>query len=208
MIREISEYDSNSLSAAGVPEVIDAGDSVVMAGFIDAHVHVNDPGRVEWEGFETAARAAIAGGVTTIVDMPLNSIPATTTLDALVQKQGAARRGSDINIGFWGGVVPGNAQELRAMAQAGVRGFKCFLVPSGVPEFAEVEASDLRTAMPIIAELGLPLLVHAELPGPIIAALDQAGRCDAYDAYAATRPAPPARVGLVWSVHRSLARRT
>ena len=186
VIRRVSSYDDVGEGC----EVVDASaDAVIMPGFIDAHVHVNDPGRGEWEGFETAARAAIAAGVTTIVDMPLNSIPATTTVDALLAKQEAAQRGAAVNVAFWGGVVPGNAQELRAMAQAGVRGFKCFLVPSGVPEFAEVEAADLRTAMPIIAELGLPLLVHAELPGPIVAALSRAGKCAEYGAYAATRPA-------------------
>ena len=184
-IVRVSSYDDVSEEV----EIVDAGDAVLMPGFIDAHVHVNDPGRDEWEGFETAARASIAGGVTTIVDMPLNSVPATTTVEALLMKQKAAKLGADVNVAFWGGVVPGNAQELRAMAQAGVRGFKCFLVPSGVPEFAEVEAADLLTAMPIIADLGLPLLVHAELPGPIVAALSQAGKCEDYAAYAATRPA-------------------
>ena len=147
--------------------VYDAGDSVVMPGLVDTHVHINEPGRTEWEGFETATRAAAAGGVTTLIDMPLNSIPATTTAAALATKRAAARKKCWVNVGFWGGVVPGNAGELRALYRAGVFGFKCFLVPSGVPEFDNVSETDLRGALPILAELDAPLLIHAELPGPI-----------------------------------------
>lgn len=147
--------------------IYDAGESVVMPGLVDTHVHINEPGRTDWEGFETATRAAAAGGVTTLIDMPLNSIPATTTAAALETKRKAARKKCWVNVGFWGGVVPGNAEELRALHQAGVFGFKCFLVPSGVPEFAHVNEDDLRTALPTLAALDAPLLVHAELPGPI-----------------------------------------
>jgi allantoinase len=147
--------------------IYDAGESVVIPGLVDTHVHINEPGRTDWEGFETATRAAAAGGVTTLIDMPLNSIPATTTPVALETKRAAARKKCWVDVGFWGGVVPGNAGELRALHRAGAFGFKCFLVPSGVPEFAQVSEDDLRAALPILASLDTPLLVHAELPGPI-----------------------------------------
>ena len=147
--------------------VYDAGKSVVMPGLVDTHVHINEPGRTDWEGFETATRAAAAGGVTTLIDMPLNSIPATTTAAALEAKRAAARDKCWVNVGFWGGVVPGNSGDLRALSRAGVFGFKCFMVPSGVPEFEHVNESDLRAALPKLAAMDLPLLVHAELPGPI-----------------------------------------
>src|SRR5882672_8522343 len=111
-------------------EIVEAGEeSIVMPGLVDSHVHVNEPGRTEWEGFATATRAAAAGGVTTIVDMPLNCIPATTTRDALIAKKAAASSLS-VDVGFWGGVVPGNAGELEAIAAEGALGFKCFMVPS------------------------------------------------------------------------------
>src|SRR5438034_4055785 len=139
---------------------VDVGDAVLLPGIVDTHVHVNEPGRTEWEGFETATRAAAAGGVTTIVDMPLNSIPATTTAAALAEKRAAAAGKCAIDVFFWGGVVPGNAGELESLAAAGVLGFKCFLAPSGVYEFPHVGERDLSEAMPIVARLGLPLLVH------------------------------------------------
>lgn len=147
--------------------VHDAGESVVMPGLVDTHVHINEPGRTDWEGFETATRAAAAGGVTTLIDMPLNSIPATTTAASLEIKRAAAHKKCWVNVGFWGGVVPGNAGELRALHRAGAFGFKCFLVPSGVPEFVHVSEDDLRAALPTLAALDAPLLVHAELPGPV-----------------------------------------
>ena len=149
--------------------VEDFGDLWLMPGLVDTHVHVNEPGRTEWEGFETATRAAAAGGITTLVDMPLNSIPATTTAAALRAKREAARGKLQVDVAFWGGVVPGNAAALAGLAAAGAPGFKCFLVPSGVDEFPAVTEADLNQAMPVIAGLGLPLLVHAELPGPIAA---------------------------------------
>src|SRR5579875_2125561 len=108
---------------------------VLLPGLVDTHVHINEPGRTDWEGFDTATRAAAAGGVTTVVDMPLNSVPATTTLEALETKRASARAQSHVDIGFWGGAVPGNVGELEAMHEAGVLGFKAFLVDSGVPEF-------------------------------------------------------------------------
>jgi allantoinase len=144
----------------------DFGDLVIMPGIVDTHVHVNEPGRTNWEGFETACAAAAAGGVTTIVDMPLNSVPATTTVRALDEKRRAASQ-TRVHVEFWGGVVPGNASEIDPLADAGVRGFKCFLSPSGVDEFACVDEDDLRAALPILATRDLPLLVHAEWPASL-----------------------------------------
>ena len=169
--------------------VRDAGDFLVMPGLVDTHVHVNDPGRAEWEGFETATRGAAAGGVTTIVDMPLNSVPATTSAAALKAKRAAAQGHTAVNVAFWGGIVPGNTAELPALCDAGARGFKCFLVPSGVDEFPAVDERDLRAALPVLAERGLPLLVHAELPGPIEAAAVADGNRRAYSTWLASRPA-------------------
>jgi allantoinase len=139
-------------------------DAAILPGLVDTHVHINEPGRTHWEGFETATRAAAAGGVTTLIEMPLNSIPATTTVAAYEQKIAAAEGKLHVNTGFWGGVVPGNTLELEPLWRAGVFGFKCFLVPSGVDEFLHVDENDLREAMPVLARLGAPLLVHAESP--------------------------------------------
>ena len=174
VIASISGY--NDLPSG--KHVYDAGESVVMPGLVDTHVHINEPGRTEWEGFETATRAAAAGGVTTLIDMPLNSIPATTSAAALETKRTAARGKCCVNVGFWGGVVPGNAGELGALHRAGAFGFKCFLVPSGVPEFEHVVKDDLRAALPILAALDAPLLVHSELPGPIEEANKQLAKSD------------------------------
>jgi allantoinase len=134
---------------------------------VDTHVHINEPGRTEWEGFATATRAAAAGGITSLIEMPLNSIPATTSVGASQAKLAAAAGKLSVDTGFWGGVVPGNARELPALWQAGCFGFKCFLIDSGVREFASVGESDLREALPVLARIGAPLLAHAELPGPI-----------------------------------------
>lgn len=171
--------------------VHDAGESVVMAGLVDTHVHVNEPGRAEWEGFETATRAAAAGGVTTLLDMPLNSIPATTTVDALEQKRAIARGRCHVDVGFIGGVVPGNTADLAPLVHAGVLAFKCFLIDSGVKEFAHVGETDLRHAMPILASLGRVLMVHAELPGPVdraVAALDPSADPRCYATWLRTHP--------------------
>ncbi len=151
--------------------VHEAGDLAVMPGVVDTHVHINEPGRAEWEGFSTATLAAAAGGVTTLIEMPLNSIPATTTLAGFREKLSAAAGKLLVDVGFWGGVVPGNAAELRPLWEAGVFGFKCFLVDSGVAEFARVNEEDLRLVLPELAKIGAPLLAHAELPGPIEEAL-------------------------------------
>lgn len=159
---------------------------VLLPGLVDTHVHVNEPGRTDWEGFDSATRAAAAGGVTTIVDMPLNSIPATTTVAALAAKQEHARGRSHVNVGFWGGAVPGNDRDLAPLVAAGVLGFKCFLVDSGVPEFAPLSTVELRTAMRTVAGLGSLLVVHAEDPAAIAAAPPAHGR--KYDEFLRSRP--------------------
>ena len=186
VIAEVSAFEH---AAAGC-RLDDAADFVVMPGVVDTHVHVNEPGRTEWEGFETATRAAAAGGVTTIVEMPLNSIPATTSVEAFDAKRRAAAGKCFVDVGFWGGVVPGNTTDLQPLWEAGALGFKCFLVPSGVDEFAFVTEADLRAAMPILAGLGAPLLADAELPGPIESACARTGAGDPrrYATYLATRP--------------------
>jgi allantoinase len=153
-------------------------EAAILPGLVDTHVHINEPGRTHWEGFETATRAAAAGGVTTLVEMPLNSIPATTALAAYQQKIAAAKGKLHVNIGFWGGVVPGNTSELEPLWNAGVFGFKCFLVPSGVDEFSHVGEADLLHAMPVLARLGAPLLVHAESPS-YLPARPPESECDA-----------------------------
>jgi allantoinase len=161
VIEQILEFDSEDPTGA---RVFNAPDLIVSPGIVDTHVHVNEPGRSEWEGFDSATRAAAAGGVTALIDMPLNSIPATTTVGALHTKVEAARAQCHVDVGFWGGVVPGNTRELEPLIDAGVRGFKCFLVPSGVDEFPAVSEADLRLALPTLARRGVPLLVHAEDP--------------------------------------------
>ena len=140
----------------------DFGSAVIMPGVIDVHVHVNEPGRTEWEGFETATQAAAAGGTTTIIDMPLNASPVTTTLAAFQQKLDSTDGKMNTNVGFYAGLVPGNAQHLEAMLQAGVVGVKCFLTHSGIDEFPNVTERDLDEAMPIIAKYNIPLLAHCE----------------------------------------------
>ena len=173
--------------------VVDAGESIVMPGLVDTHVHINEPGRTEWEGFETGTRAAAAGGVTTILDMPLNSIPATTTVDALEVKRKAAREKSVVNVEFIGGVVPGNVGDLEGLRDAGVRAFKCFLSPSGVDEFPAVGERDLREALPVLARLGLPLMVHAEDPARL---LPSRGSSRKYGDYLMTRPVAAERAAI------------
>lgn len=168
----------------------DAGDLFVLPGLIDVHVHINEPGRTEWEGFETATRAAAAGGCTCMIDMPLNCIPSTTTVAALEEKRSAAVGKTYVDVAFWGAVVPGNANDIVPLAQAGVRGFKCFLTHPGTAEFEMVTEADLRKAIPKVAETGLPLLTHAELPGPIAEACAQLENEDwtRYQTYLRSRP--------------------
>ena len=167
-----------------LPDVIDVGDLVVSPGLVDAHVHVNEPGRTEWEGFATATRAAAAGGVTTIVDMPLNASPVTTARVALDAKLAATEGQRGVDVGFWAGVVPGNAAALIDLARAGVLGGKAFMVPSGIDEFAHVGERELREAMPVLRDHGLPLLAHAEIDLGAPAPADPRS----YAGYAASRP--------------------
>ncbi len=144
-------------------EILDLGDLALLPGVIDPHVHINEPGRTDWEGFETATRAAIAGGLTMLVDMPLNSSPVTTTVANLHAKLAAARGRIHTNCGFWGGVVPGNLMEIEPLIREGVLGFKAFLTHSGIDDFPNATEADLRAVMAILARHGLPLLVHCEL---------------------------------------------
>ncbi len=141
----------------------DVGDNIIMPGVIDAHVHINEPGRTDWEGFETATQAAAAGGITTIVDMPLNANPVTTTVNAFDEKIAASKDKLHVNVGFYGGLIPGNQSELEGLMKAGVLGVKCFLTHSGIDEFPNVTENEIDAAMPIIAKYGLPLLAHCEL---------------------------------------------
>jgi allantoinase len=163
-ITTIADYESLPPGC----ELVEADEqSIVMPGLVDSHIHVNEPGRTEWEGFATATRAAAAGGITTIIDMPLNSIPPTTTLAGFEEKLTAAKNKCLVDVGFWGGVVPGNTSELSGLLNAGVVGFKCFLIHSGVDEFSNVTEENLRIALPELTRLGAILIVHAEVPGPI-----------------------------------------
>ena len=164
-----------------------ADGEVLLPGLVDTHVHINEPGRTEWEGFDTGTRAAAAGGVTTVIDMPLNSIPATTTVAALQRKRECAVAQAHIDVGFWGGAVPGNVGELEGMHAAGVFGFKCFLVDSGVPEFPPLDPAGLAAAMAEAARLGALLIAHAE-DAEVIAAAPAPGG-PSYATYLRSRPA-------------------
>lgn len=166
--------------------VQDLGDKVLLPGLIDPHVHINEPGRTDWEGFDTATRAALAGGITTLVDMPLNSTPVTTTVQALEAKLAAAENQLHAHCGFWGGLVPGNANQIEGLVRAGVLGFKAFLTHSGIDDFPNVTEADLHQALPILAKYDLPLLVHCELSHPNDAWLQPDKR--SYRHYLASRP--------------------
>jgi allantoinase len=171
-------------------EVHDFGSAPVLPGLVDSHVHINEPGRTEWEGFATATRAAAAGGYTLLVDMPLNCLPATTEVAALEAKREAARGKCRVDWAAWGGVVKGNQNDIEALAEAGVPGFKCFLIHPGIDGFTMVDEQDLRWALPHVARTGLPLLVHAELAGPIDAATGRLAGADwkSYATYVKSRP--------------------
>lgn len=163
----------------------DVGDLYVMPGLVDSHVHINEPGRTEWEGFETATKAAAAGGITTIVDMPLNSTPVTTTVKSFQAKLRAAEGKLWVDCGFYGGVVPGNQQDIKPLLDAGVLGMKAFLIHSGIDDFPNATEADLRSAMPILHDYGAPLLVHCEL-GKELPPYE--GHPRSYAAYLASRP--------------------
>ncbi|MDP4262482.1 MAG: allantoinase AllB [Bacteroidota bacterium] len=166
--------------------VNNVADKVLMPGIVDPHVHINEPGRTDWEGFDTATKAAIAGGITTLVDMPLNSSPVTTTAKALDEKIKAAGGQLHTHCGFWGGLIPGNKNEIEPLIQKGVLGFKAFLTHSGIDEFPNVTEDDLRKAMPVIAKQDLPLLVHCELSEEPVNRKSGPGR--SYRDYVASRP--------------------
>jgi allantoinase len=168
----------------------DFGSDCILPGLVDTHVHINEPGRSEWEGFNTATRAAAAGGYTTLVDMPLNCLPETTTVAALEQKRTAAQGNCHVDWAAWGGVVADNQEHIAALAAAGVRGFKSFLIYPGIEGFTMVDEAQLRGALPHVAKTGLPLLVHAELAAPVEAAAQALSGADwtKYATYLASRP--------------------
>lgn len=201
IIEALTPYDAPPAAR----ETVDlADDEVLLPGLVDSHVHVNEPGRTEWEGFETATRAAAAGGVTTIVDMPLNSIPATTTVEALEIKRAAARARCHVDVAFWGGMVPDNLDQLAGLHAAGVMGFKAFLAPSGVDEFPHVTYDQLGRALEVLAPLDALTVVHAEDPHVLDEAVAPSGR--GYAAFLASRP--PQAEDIAIERLADLARRT
>jgi allantoinase len=170
--------------------VKDFGNAAILPGLVDSHVHINEPGRTEWEGFRTATRAAAAGGYTLLVDMPLNCLPATTTVAALEAKRKAASAQCRVDWMAWGGLVSDNQEHIEELATAGVPGFKCFLIHPGIDGFTMVTEQELRAALPHVARTKLPLLVHAELPGPVDSATRRLADADwsKYATYLHSRP--------------------
>src|ERR1700730_1009240 len=168
----------------------DFGDLAILPGLVDSHIHINEPGRTEWEGFRTATRAAAAGGYTMLVDMPLNCVPATTSPRNLEAKRRATQGQCQVDWAAWGGLVPDNLEQIAPLASAGVSGFKCFLVHPGIDEFTMMNEDHLRAALPKLKKTGLPLLVHAELPGPVGSATERLMQADwrMYEIYLKSRP--------------------
>ena len=187
VITAIEPFGSDLDESAGAHERLElAEDEVLLPGLVDTHVHVNEPGRTEWEGFHSATRAAAAGGVTTLIDMPLNSIPPTCDVDALSLKRKTASGQCFIDVGFWGGAIPGNLGDLRGLHDAGVFGFKCFLLHSGVDEFPHLEPDELEAALREIKSFGAMMIVHAEDSHAIDHAPTAHGQ--SYEGYLASRP--------------------
>jgi allantoinase len=185
-------------------ETVDlADDEVLLPGLVDTHVHVNEPGRTEWEGFASATRAAAAGGVTTILDMPLNSLPPTCTVEALAVKRRAAAGKCHVDVGFWGGAIPGNLGDLRGLHDAGVFGFKCFMTDSGVAEFPPLSTAELERYLGVLASYGAAMIVHAEDPAALGAPAPHSRR---YADFLASRPRESENVAIAHLVEA--ARRT
>ncbi|QPL04851.1 MULTISPECIES: allantoinase AllB [Actinomyces] len=182
-ITAIEDYDVDlqATEKIDVPQ-----DQVLMPGLVDSHVHVNEPGRTQWEGYETATRAALAGGITTIIDMPLNSSPPTTTVAALDDKLAATEGKLSVDVGFWGGAVPGNVQELAPLWERGVYGFKCFTAHSGIDEYGYLGYEGVRQVLEVLAGLDSVLIVHAEDPEALAAAPQSI--TDEYSTFLASRP--------------------
>ncbi|MCH6468999.1 allantoinase AllB [Sinomonas terrae] len=189
----------NGLAGREVIELAD--DETLIPGLVDSHVHVNEPGRTEWEGFASATRAAAAGGVTTIIDMPLNSIPPTVNVDALRVKRAAAETQSFVDVGFWGGAIPGNTGDLRALHDEGVFGFKCFLLHSGVDEFPHLEVDELEKDLSEIASFDGLMIVHAEDSRAIDHAPNPEG--DIYESFLHSRPRGAENVAIAEVIERA-----
>jgi allantoinase len=185
--RKIEEVVTGSINNATYP-ITDFGDAVIMPGLIDSHVHINEPGRSNWEGFDTATKAAAAGGITTLVDMPLNSSPVTIDKQSFEEKRNASKGKLHVNCGFWGGIVPQNIASLDELIQSGVLGIKAFLTHSGIDEFPNVTKSDLQKGLSILKKHQVPLLVHAELTAPHADAHLIADNPTSYQAYLKSRP--------------------
>jgi allantoinase len=191
-IQEILPYDAD-IGSSDI-RIVDYGDLALMPGVVDTHVHINEPGRTEWEGFSTATAAAAKGGITTLVDMPLNCDPVTTTVAALKSKLKACSNLLHVDCGFYGGVIPGNVADLEPLIDAGVLGFKSFLIHSGIHEFPHVAEADIRAAIPMLKKGGVPYLMHAELESPSAFGTSPAsgggrvGDTRLYSTYLASRP--------------------
>lgn len=199
LVRDGCIYSVSDTVPEAAHTIVDIGNKILMPGIIDPHVHINEPGRTDWEGFATATQAAVAGGITTLIDMPLNADPVTTTVRAFEEKIQAAGPRLHCDVGYWGGIIPGNTHEIEGMALKGISGFKAFLTHSGIDDFPNVTAADLEMAMPVIARHQLPLLVHCELMPDI-----QPPRQDnvrSYRQYMASRPQLWEQAAIALMIH-------